>query len=50
MDMNTAFDLEELRHCPLALVYLLKTKLKEIWFSLSVREGARRWYRMALES
>ena len=38
---------------PLAMVYLLKTELKEIWFAPSVREGAlrwRRWYRMAIDS
>lgn len=47
--------LEELlaANAPLALVYLLKTELKEVWFAPSVIEGARRWrrwYRMALES
>jgi transposase len=38
---------------PLALVYLLKTALKEIWFAPSVRDGFRQWrswYRMAIES
>lgn len=50
-----AIRLEELlaANAPLALVYLLKTELKELWFAPSVREGAhrwRRWYRMALES
>ena len=38
---------------PLAIVYLLKTELKEIWFAPSVREGAgrwRRWYQMAISS
>ena len=47
--------LEELlaANAPLALVYLLKTELKEVWFAPSVIEGARRWrrwYRMAMES
>lgn len=40
-------------NAPLASVYLLKTELKELWFSPSVREGARRWkrwYRLAIES
>ena len=40
-------------NAPLALVYLLKTALKEIWFSPSVRDGFRQWqgwYRMAIES
>ena len=40
-------------NAPLALVYLLKTALKEIWFAPSVRAGARRWrdwHRMAIES
>jgi transposase len=50
-----AVRLEELlaANAPLALVYLLKTELKEVWFAPSVIEGARRWrrwYRMALES
>ncbi len=27
-------------NAPLAMVYLLKTELKEIWFAPSVREGA----------
>ncbi len=38
---------------PLALVYLLKTALKEIWFAPSVRDGFRQWrswYRMAIKS
>jgi len=38
---------------PLAIVYLLKTEPKEIWFAPSIREGAqrwRRWYLMAIES
>ena len=40
-------------NAPLALVYLLKTALKEIWFAPSVRDGFRQWqgwYRMAIES
>ena len=40
-------------NAPLALVYLLKTTLKEIWFAPNIREGARRWrswYRMAIDS
>jgi transposase len=40
-------------NAPLAVVYLLKTALKEVWFAPTVREGARRWrawYRMALDS
>ena len=50
-----AVRLEELlaANAPLALVYLLKTELKEVWFAPSVIEGARRWrrwYRMAMES
>jgi transposase len=50
-----AVRLEELlaANAPLALVYLLKTELKEVWFAPSVVEGPRRWrrwYRMALES
>lgn len=50
-----AVRLEELlaANAPLALVYLLKTELKELWFAPSVTEGARRWrrwYRMALQS
>jgi transposase len=38
---------------PLAITYLLKTELKEIWFAPSVDEGAKRWERwhqMALDS
>jgi len=38
---------------PLAMGYLLKTELKELWFAPSIREGAqrwRRWYLMAIES
>ena len=40
-------------NAPLALVYLLKAGLKEIWFAPSVRDGFRQWrswYRMAIES
>ena len=40
-------------NAPLALVYLLKTALKEIWFAPNVREGFRQrrsWYRMAIAS
>ena len=40
-------------NAPLALVYLLKAALKEIWFASSVRDGFRQWrgwYRMAVES
>jgi len=40
-------------NAPLALVYLLKTALKEIWFAPSVRNGFRQWrtwYRMAIDS
>ena len=40
-------------NAPLALVYLLKAALKEIWFAPSVRNGFRQWrswYRMAIDS
>ena len=42
-----------LANAPLALVYLLKTALKEIWFAPSIRDGFRQWrdwYRMAIDS
>ena len=50
-----AVKLDELlaANVPLALVYLLKTALKEIWFAPTVRAGARQWrdwYRMAIDS
>ena len=50
-----AVKLDELlaANAPLALVYLLKTALKEIWFARTIRVGARQWrdwYRMAIES
>lgn len=50
-----AVKLDELlaANAPLALVYLLKTALKEIWFARTIRAGARQWrdwYRMAIES
>jgi transposase len=55
MDADQTVRLDELlaANAPLALVYLLKTALKEVWFAPSVRDGARRWrdwYRMAIDS
>ena len=55
LSAEQAVKLDELlaANAPLALVYLLKTALKEIWFAHSVRDGFqqwRSWYRMAVES
>jgi transposase len=38
---------------PLALVYVLKDALKDVWYAPSIKEGWRRWrawYKQALES
>jgi len=38
---------------PLAITYLLKTELKELWYAPTVKEGLRRWkhwYRLAMGS
>jgi transposase len=55
LSVEQSVNLDELlaANVPLALVYLLKTALKEIWFTPSVRDGFRRWrtwYRMAIDS
>ena len=55
LSIEQSVKLDELlaANAPLALVYLLKTALKEMWFAPSVRDGFRQWrswYRMAIES
>ena len=55
MDAEQTIKLDELlaANAPLALVYLLKTELKEIWFAPTIQVGARRWrswYRMAIDN
>ena len=52
-DQGVRLDVLLAANTPLAIVYLLKTEPKEIWFAPSIREGAqrwRRWYLMAIES
>ncbi len=56
LSYEQAVKLDELlaANLPLAIVYLLKTAFKEVWFAPTVREeGARRWknwYRLAIDS